>query len=788
MLLTVKRKLVLAFVIMAVLMAAAGGFSLHSLSRLNIGTVELLEEHQPILTHMRAIVSSTLFHSLKIDQYVATGNRAHLRKVAQLRQDVDAHIAALFDRIIAPQERQLAVQIREAFATYLTLSDTLKQTFENQPQDRITIQGKQMRIAALLENELLDKVNALYQSKQDKADLLMAANQQRYLYSIRVVLIASFFLTMLALTMALMISRAITGPIGHLVTISQRVAKGDLSARAHIDSADEIGFLARNFNTMTGQLQELIGHLEKRVAERTRELVEEKNFVTTILETADALVVVVDRKGRIVRFNKAAERITGYSFKEVRLDCFWDRFLSAKEIEAVQTLFRQLKDGRFPIRNESHWISRSGEQRLIDWSNSCILGQEGQMEYAIGIGTDITEHRQAELEKKGLRERAARSRKMEALGLLAGGVAHDLNNILSGIVNYPEMLLMEPDLDPSIRQELEAIKDSGARAAAVVSDLLDIARGAVTVKEPVNLNTIIREFWASPEFVKIKNTHPFTTFDLSIEENLFDISASKLHIKKALLNLVNNAAESIPEYHESGRVGVSAQNTFLDRPFKGYDQINEGEYIRLSVTDDGSGIDAKDIERIFEPFYTKKVMGRSGTGLGLAVVWNVCQDHYGYIDVKSDCDGSCFDLYFPVTRDALKQAALSLPMEKYQGRGEHILVIDDVEIQRDLACKMLLRLGYRPTAVASGEQALKYLEQKRVSLIVLDMILEPGISGLDTYRRILEIFPGQKAVIVSGYSENSDVHQVQHLGAGPFIKKPYTLETLGVAIKQELKG
>ncbi|MBA4394234.1 MAG: hybrid sensor histidine kinase/response regulator, partial [Desulfobacca sp.] len=204
-------------------------------------------------------------------------------------------------------------------------------------------------------------------------------------------------------------------------------------------------------------------------------------------------------------------------------------------------------------------------------------------------------------------------------------------------------------------------------------------------------------------------------------------------------------------------------------------------------SDTGEGIPAADLKRIFEPFYTKKVMGRSGTGLGLAVVWGTIKDHHGYINVQSEKGrGSTFTLYFPVTREEITAEDVAVSLSEYLGERETLLVVDDVKGQRDLATEMLKKLNYQVTSVSSGEEAVAYLTEHTVDLLVLDMIMDPGMDGLDTYRRILEIHPQQKAIIVSGFSETERVNAAQSLGAGVYVKKPYVIEKLGMAVKKEL--
>jgi CheY-like chemotaxis protein len=271
-----------------------------------------------------------------------------------------------------------------------------------------------------------------------------------------------------------------------------------------------------------------------------------------------------------------------------------------------------------------------------------------------------------------------------------------------------------------------------------------------------------------------------------LHAGLFNIYGSNVHLSNAIMNLILNSYEAIKDY---GELTITTENRVLEKPLINYEHIEPGEYVTVSITDTGIGIEKKDLERIFEPFYTRKVMGQSGTGLGMAIVWGTVKDHEGYIDVESEVGkGTSFTLYFPSTRDDILLKPDKQEPVDYTGSGESILIIDDVEIQRDICEEILTSLNYKVFSVPSGEKALEYLKSNKADLIVLDMIMEKGMDGLETYKEILKIHPGQKAVIASGYSETDLVRQAQELGAGAYIKKPYTLELLGIKIKKELKG
>ncbi|MEI6127399.1 MAG: ATP-binding protein, partial [Pseudomonadota bacterium] len=397
---------------------------------------------------------------------------------------------------------------------------------------------------------------------------------------------------------------------------------------------------------------------------------------------------------------------------------------------------------------------------------------------------EIEDRKRAEEEKKILEQHLQRSEKMETIGLLAGGVAHDLNNMLGAIVGYPELLLDDLPKDSPLRPAIKAIQDSGNRAAAIVQDLLTLTRRGTTVSEITNLNAIVRKYFECREFEIIKEYHPGIMLKQQLDQTLLNIVGSPVHLSKVIANLVSNAAEAMPN---GGTIEVVTKNIYLDAPLKGYDNIAEGDYVVLSVSDNGIGIAEEDLQRIFEPFYTKKVMGRSGTGLGMSVVWGSMKDHSGYIDIASiQSEGTTITLYFPATREKCKEQETVFSIEGCVGNGETIVVVDDVEAQLDIAKAILTKLRYRVETVSGGEKAVEFLKQNNADLFVIDMIMDPGIDGLETYRKILELRPQQKAIIASGYSETDRVKQTQILGAGAYVKKPYTIEKLGQAVKKEL--
>ena len=506
----------------------------------------------------------------------------------------------------------------------------------------------------------------------------------------------------------------------------------------------------------------------------------EEQYQTLVENANEAILVIQD--GMVKFVNSKASESFGYTEQELLSTPIFE-LIHPEDRDAVIERYRQKIHGDMrPTLNTYRTIHKSGKTQWIEIS-SVKIEWEGRPA-TLNLVTNITERVRAEEEKQSLDERLNRAEKMESLGILAGGVAHDLNNVLGIVVGYAEMLLMGTDKSSPIRSKVVNIMEGGQKAATIVGDLLTLARRGVSGREVVNLNKIIADWQQSPEFEKLSSYNSAVKIKTDLEPDLPNISGSSVHLNKTIFNLVSNASEAMKK---GGCVTIKTINQYLDKPIHGYDKIQEGDYVVLSVSDTGEGIHADDMKRIFEPFYTKKVMGRSGTGLGLAVVWGTVKDHNGYINVQSEeGKGSTFTLYFPVTREELSAEHVAVSISEYMGKGESILVVDDVKGQRDLAEEMLRKLNYSVTSVSSGEEALAYLKEHKVDLMVLDMIMDPGMDGLDTYRSVLEIHPKQKAIIVSGFSESDRVKTAQALGAGAYVRKPYVIEKLGLAVKKEL--
>jgi two-component system, cell cycle sensor histidine kinase and response regulator CckA len=493
---------------------------------------------------------------------------------------------------------------------------------------------------------------------------------------------------------------------------------------------------------------------------------------------------------RFTYVSPSVESIRGFTPEEA-MELGLEKTLSPDSLENItkalaEELSREGDVNADSERSRTMEVQHSCKDGSYAWAEATmtfIRNEEGLPVEILGVSRDIAERKRAEKEAVELSAQLQRAQKMEAIGSLAAGVAHDLNNILSGIVSYPELLLLDLPEDSPLRKTVALIQESGQKAAAIVQDLLTLARRGVSGDEVIDLNSFVSQYLTSLEYDRLKENHPKIRFKINLSNDLLNVKGSKVHLSKTIMNLMSNAAEAMPS---GGLVTLTTGNTYLDSQKNAYELIPEGEYVVFTLIDEGIGISSEDLKRIFEPFYTKKSMGVSGTGLGMTVIWATVKDYGGYLDMSSqEGVGTRFDIYLPATREKMAELPGRVVLEDYLG-SERILVVDDIKEQRDIATRMLSKLGYDVMSVASGEEAVDFIRTNSVDLLVLDMVMDPGIDGLETYRRITAKNPGQKAVIASGFSESGRVKTLQKLGAGAYIQKPYSLEKIGLAVRKKL--
>jgi PAS domain S-box-containing protein len=532
-------------------------------------------------------------------------------------------------------------------------------------------------------------------------------------------------------------------------------------------------------------MRDLLEAYEEAAADRDRLIDQlscsEEKYRTLFQDSMDAMSLT--QEGRLVDVNPAWLRLHGYAAKREVAGMEISECIHPEDRPILEAR-RRSADGRRERVYRLRDLQRDGGAVQVEVYSSPVT--YGGRSAILATVRDITALQRAAERQKELEQRLQRAEKMKALATLAGGVAHDLNNILAGIVGYPDLLLSQLPPESPLRKPIALMQQSGAKAVAIVQDLLTLARHETVRHVPLELNRLVREILADPAFGPIGGRYPQVVFHLRCCTEALPVRGSAALLAKALTNLLTNAAEAMPS---GGTVTVATFMRRLDSPLNGYTRIEAGRYGVVEITDEGRGISNEDRERVFEPFFTTKKMGQGGSGLGMAVVWGTVKDHHGAIDLQSRLgSGTRIGLYLPLDLEAA--ADRDRPPDDPQrprGGGERILVVDDTPEQREVAAEMLRFLGYHPVAVESGEAALTWLAGEACDLVLLDMLMAPGIDGLETFRRIQAGHPGLKVVIASGFSESAQREEAQRLGIDAFLGKPYNLAQLAGALRHALQ-
>ncbi|MBU0756410.1 MAG: response regulator, partial [Planctomycetes bacterium] len=370
---------------------------------------------------------------------------------------------------------------------------------------------------------------------------------------------------------------------------------------------------------------------------------------------------------------------------------------------------------------------------------------------------------------------AYRAQRLETAGRIAGQVAHDFNNLLGPLAACPGIIRKELPEGHSALEFVDFIESAAKQMAEINQQMLTLGRRGHYNLEALNLNRIIeeaiRQIVPRPAKLGIR---------LDLAEDLLNIKAGRSQIFRVISNLLANARDAMADV---GLITVRTENVYADKVFGHIDRISRGEYVKLTVSDTGAGMTPEIMAKMFDPFFTTKSMDKKrGSGLGLSIVHAVVDDHHGHVDCESKQGrGTSFYLFFPTTREAIQAPSASV-----EGGTESILIVDDDQLQRKVTAQLLSRLGYKVTDVDSGEKAVETLAEAPRDLVILDMIMPGGMDGTETFRRIREILPAQKALIMSGYAESERVLEVLNMGAGRFLRKPLTLQALSQAVREEL--
>lgn len=579
--------------------------------------------------------------------------------------------------------------------------------------------------------------------------------------------------------------------------VGEVIERKDYAVRLEEPSNDEVGLLVRRFNTMLGviqtrdaRLESTNQSLEERVRERTTSLSREirsrrqaeerltqsESKYRSLVELSPNLIWSVDRDLRWNFVNRqGATKVNGMDPEDLLGKPF---IITSSETsrETDMSMLRQVLQGQAFFNYETRHRHADGTERVLILNAVPLQDERGGIQGVTGTAVDVTKLREANRREASLNKRLAQSERMESLGLLAGGVAHDLNNLLGPMMTYPEIIMEDLEDGNPIIDDLKEIQRSAQTAASVVRDLLTLSRRSNYKLEVIDLSDVVSDFLNSRVFQKKTESTEVHVYP-SIEPEC-RVMGCNSHLTQAVLNLCFNAIEAMDG---KGVLHVSVTRESHDGLEGNLGLIPGGDQVVLRVRDSGEGIPRENLQRIFEPFFSTKDAGKSGTGLGLSVVFGVVKDLEGFVDVVSRPDeGAEFALYFPSSDGApVEQATQGL----VRGSG-HILLVDDVGQQRALAKRILEHLGYQTTGAANGREAVTIFSENPMAfdLVLLDMIMEPDMDGLDTFLQLRRMNPDIRCLIVSGYAESERVELAQQNGALGFVQKPYSMVMLSQGV------
>ncbi len=509
-----------------------------------------------------------------------------------------------------------------------------------------------------------------------------------------------------------------------------------------------------------------------------RKLMEEKlrqseQRFRSLAENAPDIIYGLDLWGNYVYVSPAWKEILGHEPGEVVGKNFVD-FVEAEDRDMLRSHFRRIRNNKETLRGvTATLVAQDGSARLFDLSGGPNFDSSGNVTGVVGLLKDITHHRELELQLQ-------QAQKMEAVGTLAGGIAHDFNNILQAIQGYTDLMLMDKNETDEGYRELQEIKRSARRGSELTRQLLTFSRKVESNLRPLDLNQQIDQISGL-----LSRTLPkMVIVEKYLSENLKVINGDPSQIEQIILNIAINARDAMPK---GGKLIIETSNvTFSEEFCKRRPDFRPGDYVCLSISDTGHGMDQDTLQHIFEPFYTTKEVGK-GTGLGLAMTYGIVKNHGGYIVCKSEPGkGTTFKIYFPAleldTQEPLQQFE-----ETAVGGNETILVVDDESFVRDLAGQALSRFGYKVVTASSGEKALEIYKNrhKEIDLIILDLIM-PGMGGPQCFEELLKINPNSKVLIASGYSHNGPSSYALSKRAKGFLNKPYEIKEMVRTVRKVL--
>ena len=762
----VGLRLIIGFLVVIVFIWATAFSARRTYSDIHEKVELLSEDIVPGAIAMAEMHTTAVIVAREIMDYIRHGT-----KEAEERLQTAMGNLKKFGLIHLEHETHIGQEEQKAAAELVTLINRLT----SQAADITNLKKQGLSVDKLLKEEkerVYKAVTALNESLAEHKAVHMAqlaeaeeAVREAHTSGMRFLLVSTVVVTLLGFIVSLLITLSIVKPLDALQKGTEAIGEGRLYYKTGIKAKDEIGQLSRAFDRMAEDLQ-------KTTVSR--------DYVENIFKSMADTLVMANPDGIIRTVNRKTLDILGYTEDEL-LGQFIGTILE-EEKEEEELLFKEtgiadlIRKGEV-TGIEKTYLTKDGRKIPVLFSGSAMRGADGKIEGIVCVALDITDRKRVEKEKKDLEARLQQAHKMEAIGTLAGGIAHDFNNLLMAIGGNVSLMLFDMDSTHPFYRFLTSIQEDVKSGAELTGQILGYARKGRYDPKPINLNE-----WVAKVSDIIGTTRKDTSVHRTLAEDLFAIEADQVQIQQVLMNLFVNAADAMPG---GGDLILKTANATAKEMQEKVYVVKPGNYVRLTVSDTGKGMDKETLERIFEPFFTTKELGR-GTGLGLASAYGIIKGHGGYIDVESEKSrGTTFTVYLPATEKRVEKT-VTTPVEIIKGT-ETVLLVDDEARIIDVGTKELKKLGYTVLEARDGREAVEiYRDNKdKIDLVILDIVM-PHMGGGEAYDRMKEINPKVKVLLSSGYSMDSQAKEILKRGCDAFIQKPFSMNELSQKIREVL--
>ncbi|MCJ7617194.1 MAG: response regulator [Desulfobacterales bacterium] len=796
---TIGRKLFIGFLVVSIQVGLLGYIAVNS----SIQVGELFEYTEaikiPSLLETVELKAAARMASIKAIEYSLRGEQSDKLKTIEALQKLDTHLDLLNKAETIErgkkEEQSCATIIKEINDRIVHFKKEIISYIEFGPKglSQEELFSKEKNIHKARKSLIL----TLYQHGDlEHKDLhqALAKTRNNIKNGTRIILILSVANVFLAILIGFFITRSISKPIQKLRNASDEIGKGKLYTKVDIRTNNEIGQLANSFNKMAEDLNIYQHHLEELVEKRTtelqtanqqlqKEIVERKQAEEEVINERERLevtlrsigdgVIATDPEGKIVLINKVAEELTGWKNEEALGKPLEDVFQIINEITrkvCEHPVKKVIESGKVAgLANHTVLIARDGTERILADSAAPIHSKDSKIIGVVLVFRDITEERKIETQ-------LLQAQKMEAIGTLSGGIAHDFNNLLMGILGHASLMLLHTAPDHPHFERLKSIEDIVQTGANLSKQLLGFARGGKYEAIPTDLNELIKQ---SSEMFGL--TQKNIEVNIKYQKDIWPVNVDQGQINQAMLNIYVNAWHAMPD---GGHIYISTSNVKLDESYIKPFNVKPGNYVKISLTDTGTGMDKATQKRIFEPFFTTRKTGQ-GTGLGLASTYGIIKNHEGFINVYSEKGkGTTFNIYFPASDQKVSITKKTAAGEFSKDTGT-VLIVDDENRVLEIGRDMLREMGYNVLSAESGEEAIKiYMEHKNnIDLVIVDIIM-PQMDGGKVFDRMKEINPNVRVLISSGYSINGKASEILERGCNGFIQKPFNLSDLSQKIRE----